>query len=348
MTKLRLTSLTLLMSLSAFANTVYAEVAEAPSTVSAHYRVPSSTTVLQPGEKVANLFNLNMQGGYVLQRLTQQTYWFQSGFYATIFYVGDNGVLLFDPLEGHAKQLLTAIQSVTKKPITAIVYSHDHADHIADTPVLLAELKGQPHPPRLIASSATAEKMIRLNSSLPRPTEVVSWPNGSFTFEKLTVQLYGFEHAAHTEDHAAWLLKNERILHAPDLLNPDQPPFWNFAGSERFTYLEQNIKQADSLPWDYFSGGHGNIGSHDDFFFHLKFIGDLKTAVSKAMKAVPFGAGVDTKAINAHTVMLPSWYGEIARRATEELRPVYGKYYGFETATPANAQMVAEYFLSYR
>ena len=30
----------------------------------------------------------------------------------------------------------------------------------------------------------------------------------------------------YTDDHSAWLLVNERVLHAPDLLNADQPPFW--------------------------------------------------------------------------------------------------------------------------
>jgi hypothetical protein len=66
------------------------------------------------------------------------------------------------------------------------------------------------------------------------------------------------------------------------------------------------------------------------------------------MANVPFGFGVDMKAINAHTVMLPTWYGEIARRATDQLRPKYGKFYGFEAATPANAEMVAEYLYNYR
>ncbi|WKV48853.1 MBL fold metallo-hydrolase [Dickeya fangzhongdai] len=327
---------------------VSAAVAEAPSTVSATYRVPSSTRALAPGEKIGNLFQLNMQTPYVLQRLTERTYWYESGFYATIFYVGDKGVLLFDPLEARAKPILQAIRSVTKKPITAIVYSHDHADHIAATPDVLAELKkDQSIKPRIIASQATAEKMVRLRSRLPVPDEVIAWPNGNFTFEKLQVQLRGFEHAAHTDDHAAWLLVNERVLHVPDLLNPDQPPFWNFAGSERFAYLEQNLRAADALPWDYFSGGHGNVGSHADFTFHLKFINDLKAAVAKAMNEVPFGFGVDAKTINAHTVMLPAWYGEIARRATESLRPAYGQFYGFETATLANAEMVAEYLYSY-
>ncbi len=66
------------------------------------------------------------------------------------------------------------------------------------------------------------------------------------------------------------------------------------------------------------------------------------------MQEVPFGFGVEMDKINAHTVMLPAWYGEIARKATEELRPKSGQYYGYETAVPANAQMIAEYLYSYR
>ncbi|MEQ9946402.1 MBL fold metallo-hydrolase [Pectobacterium aroidearum] len=331
------------------ATTSHAAPAEAPSTVAASYRAASATEVLTPGEKIADLFQLNMQTPYVLQRLSKRTFWYESGFYATVFYVGDKGVLLFDPLEERAQPILQAIHSVTDKPITAIVYSHDHADHIGGAPDMLAALKkSQRAVPQIIASKATAEKMKRLQSGLPKPGKLVAWPNGSFRFETLKVQLRGFEHAAHTEDHSAWLLVNERVLHAPDLLNADQPPFWNFAGSERFTYLEQNLKTVDALPWDYFNGGHGNIGSHADFAFHLHFISDLKAAVGKAMNDVPFGFGVDASQINAHTVMLPAWYGEIARRATEALRPTYGQLYGFDTATPANAEMVAEFLYSYR
>ncbi|MDW6005056.1 MBL fold metallo-hydrolase [Vibrio mangrovi] len=327
---------------------VQADVPEAPSTVSAVYRAPSVTEALAPGEKIGNLFHLNIETPYVLQRLTDRTYWYQSGFYGTIFYVGHKGVLLFDPLELRSDKILESIRKVTQKPITAIVYSHDHGDHIGGTQALLNAIKNQARPPRIIASQATADKMERLNSQLPRPTETISWPNGSFNFDGLKVELHGFEHAAHTDDHSAWLLVGERVLHAPDLLNSDQPPFWNFAGSERFTYLESNLKEANALDWDYFSGGHGNVGSHDDFTFHLKFIADLKAAVAKAMGEVPFGFGVDTSTINAHTIMLPTWYDEIARRATESLRPAYGQFYGFETATPANAVMIAEYLYSYR
>lgn len=72
--------------------------AAAPSTVGATYRVASATAVLRPGEKVADLFRRNLQTPFILQKPTARTDWYQSGFHATTFHVGDQGVLLFDPL----------------------------------------------------------------------------------------------------------------------------------------------------------------------------------------------------------------------------------------------------------
>lgn len=290
-------------SLALSAGTVLA--AEAPSTIGATYRDSSITEALAPGEKIANLFTRSLAGEVIVQKLTDRVYFYQSGFYGTSFYVGNEGVLLFDPLEYRAEPILAAIRSVTNLPVTAIVYSHNHADHIGGTPALLALLSGQATPPRLIASQETADKMARLNSSLPRPSETVAWPRGSFAFEGLTVELHGFAHAGHTDDHSAWLLREERVLHAPDLLNPDQPPFWSFAGSERFLYLTDNLREANALAWDHFNGGHGNVGSHADFAFHLAFIDDLVAEVRKAMGEVPWGFGTDPATLTAHTAMLP-------------------------------------------
>ncbi len=322
---------------------------EAPSTVGATYVEPSATQKLKPGEKIAGLYTRNYKDPYVLQRLTERTYWFQRQYYGTTFYVGDKGVLLFDPLEYRASFLLQAIRQVTALPVTAVVYSHYHGDHIGDSGALLDALaKAGGKGVRVIASAATADKMAFLGSKLPKPTEIVAWPRGSFKFEGLTVELHGFARAAHADDHAGWLLTGERVLHAPDHMNPDQPPFWDFAGSEKFTYYEANLKQTEKLDWLFLNGGHGNVGSRDDYKFYFGFIDDLKQAVGKAMQTTPFGEGIDPAKHNAHTVQLTSWLAAIGKKATDELRPKYGQYYGYETATPSNAEMVALYLYDYR
>lgn len=323
-------------------------VTEAPSTVKAKYVPISTTKKLNPGEKVESLYNSNNTQEYILQRITDRTYWYQRQFYGTIFYVGEKGVLLIDPLGYQGSFIQKAISSVTSLPITAILYSHNHADHIGDAKYFVDEAAKAGRKLRIIASKATVDKQAFLESKLPKPTEVVAWPKGSFTFEGLKVQLSGFERAAHADDHGVWLLTNEKVAHLPDLVNPDQPPFWNFAGSENFTYYESNVKQLGEVEWDYLHGGHGNIGSKADIKFYQEFLVDFKTAIGKALGEVPFGSGVDPKTINAHTAYLPTWLDLIAKNVTDALRPKYGSYYGFEYSTPSNARMAAMSMFSYQ
>ncbi len=132
---------------------------------------------------------------------------------------------------------------------------------------------------RLVATEATAEKMAFMKSRLPKPTLVLSNLTDSFKFENLTTEVHRFAHPAHTDDHSVWLLKEEKVLHSPDLLNPDQLPMMDFAVSDTIVYRESNIKEAVALDWDYCVAGHGNIGSKKDSEFELTFLNDLRRAI---------------------------------------------------------------------
>lgn len=321
------------------------DISEAPSTVGATYVAESATEALAPGEKIEKLFTKNVTQDYVLQRLTDRVYFFQRQFYGTIFYVGDEGVLVFDALEGRSAAVEAAIDAVTDLPITAILYSHDHADHIAGAAELIEANPGV----RVIATQATVDLMDRLGSKLPRPTEVIAADAGSFAFEDLTVRVAAFGSDAHAHDHAAYVLEGTGVVHVPDVINPDQPPFWSFAGAEGYLGYRDLIDQIDALEWDYLSGGHGNVGSRDDVAFYRQYLDDLEAAVGEALGNVPWGAGVeDPASLNAHTAYLSGWIAEIGKYATDKLRPEYGEYYGFEYSAPKNAELVGMYLFSYR
>jgi glyoxylase-like metal-dependent hydrolase (beta-lactamase superfamily II) len=200
---------------------------------------------------------------------------------------------------------------------------------------------------RIIGSEKTLRSMELANSSFPQPTDVLGWPHDRFEFEGATVELHGFEWAAHSDDHAAWLLTDDRIIHSSDLINPDQPPFWRFAGNERFRFHEDNLRQIYDLGWDHLSGSHGNLGTRDDIDFEFAFIADMKAAIGDAMAANPFSDFVDPNT-DAHTSFLSNFFTTVSREATDALRPKYGKYFGFEYATPPNAEMVAWTLFEYR
>ncbi|WP_139511303.1 MBL fold metallo-hydrolase [Escherichia coli] len=316
------------------------------STVNASYVEPSAEKIISPSDKLNNLFERNMSQPYILQKIGERTYYVQRYFYSTTFYVGDKGVLLFDAPEGRGKYLLQAIRDVTPLPVTALVYSHYHVDHIGDSPFWNDEAKKEGVNLRIIASKATAEKMQFMNSRLPVATQVLSKKDDQFKFEKQTIELHRFVKAGHTDDHSVWLLKQEKVAHSPDLLNPDQLPMMGFAVSDTLVYHDSNLRQVEMLDWKYFIGGHGNIGSHDDFKFQRQFLNDLRDTTIKVRKEEGFGKFMN-KTANNHADFARAQREAIIKKVTEVLRPKYGHMYGYDASMPANIEMAIRLVGSY-
>lgn len=333
-----------LISGSVFAQT---EISTAnSSTVNASYVEPSAEKIISPSDKLNNLFERNMSQPYILQKIGERTYYVQRYFYSTTFYVGDKGVLLFDAPEGRGKYLLQAIRDVTPLPVTALVYSHYHVDHIGDSPFWNDEAKKEGVNLRIIASKATAEKMQFMNSRLPVATQVLSKKDDQFKFEKQTIELHRFVKAGHTDDHSVWLLKQEKVAHSPDLLNPDQLPMMGFAVSDTLVYHDSNLRQVEMLDWKYFIGGYGNIGSHDDFKFQRQFLNDLRDTTIKVRKEESFGKFMN-KTANNHADFARAQREAIIKKVTEVLRPKYGHMYGYDASMPANIEMAIRLVGSY-
>ena len=333
-----------LISGSVFAQT---EISTAnSSTVNASYVEPSAEKIISPSDKLNNLFERNMSQPYILQKIGERTYYVQRYFYSTTFYVGDKGVLLFDAPEGRGKYLLQAIRDVTPLPVTALVYSHYHVDHIGDSPFWNDEAKKEGVNLRIIASKATAEKMQFMNSRLPVATQVLSKKDDQFKFEKQTIELHRFVKAGHTDDHSVSLLKQEKVAHSPDLLNPDQLPMMGFAVSDTLVYHDSNLRQVEMLDWKYFIGGHGNIGSHDDFKFQRQFLNDLRDTTIKVRKEESFGKFMN-KTANNHADFARAQREAIIKKVTEVLRPKYGHMYGYDASMPANIEMAIRLVGSY-
>jgi len=252
---------------------------EPVSTTGAEYVEPSATELIKPGQRVNHLFPRAVMEEFVLQRVTERVWWVTRQFYGSLFYVGKRGVLLFDSPLGGADATLAAIASVTSLPVTAVVYSHFHADHVGGSRRLFELLAAAP--PRVIASKNTAIWMSRFPSDLPRPTDVLDWPSGATRFEEVTVRLAGFPFPSHAPDHAMFLIEEERVGHTADVVNVDQLPFGGFGGQEPLVLLAANLEFIRSLEFDWFCGGHGNIGEKSDVDFYLNYLDDVAALVNE-------------------------------------------------------------------
>lgn len=73
------------------------------------------------------------QSGYLHQKITENLYVLKNPNYNTNVgvFIGEKEILLVDPMTGNnnQKQLLSAIQQLSKKPIKYVVNTHHHMDH---------------------------------------------------------------------------------------------------------------------------------------------------------------------------------------------------------------------------
>ena len=82
--------------------------------------------------------------GYRLQTLGDGLYMITDGAYQSMFMVYEDGVVVVDAPPFYGSKIRTAVAEVTANPITHLIYSHAHRDHIGGaralggTPVIIA------------------------------------------------------------------------------------------------------------------------------------------------------------------------------------------------------------------
>jgi hypothetical protein len=85
-----------------------------------------------------------------------------------------------------------------------------------------------------------------------------------------------------------FLLEEERVGHSADLINIDQLPFGGFAGQDPLVLFKPNLEFARSLEFDWFCGGHGNVGEKTDFDFYLAYLDEVAALVAEELPRPAF------------------------------------------------------------
>ena len=248
---------------------------------------PSATRLLKPGEKIADYEQLRFRQPYLLQRLTERTYWLAVETYNAIVYVGDEGVLLIDPLsDGRGEIALQAIATITDLPVTAMLYSHSHLDHIGDGRKIAAAAKAKGVKLRVIATSETLEEIKRFNKPVPLPNEVLPPKFGEFAFEDLRVTVDSSRGIRHSPDSSIIHLPSEKVVHGVDFFVPGYIPFQDFDFALDLKAYEDSLDYLLELDWEFFNDGHGNIGGRADAHYVRTYVDDVKAATYRALAGV--------------------------------------------------------------
>ena len=159
--------------------------------------------------------------------------------------IGPSGVVLVDALGSPAlaRELLALIKTLSDKPLTHVLLTHYHADHVYGLQVLKAagaQIIAHQAAREYLQSDTAAQRLrASIEQGLVEPgTTLVAadrWLTGETTLQAagLTLQLIPVGPAHTPEDLAVWLA-SDRLLFAGDLVFRGRVPFVGQADSRRW------------------------------------------------------------------------------------------------------------------
>ncbi|KAJ7712979.1 beta-lactamase-like protein, partial [Mycena metata] len=211
--------------------------------------------------------------GYFTQLLGNGTYMITDGIFNCMFLVSTEGVIVVDVPASTGHRLFLAIGNVTHQPITHLVYSHMHADHIGGASLVTARY------PRaiIIAHSATQAYLTKLADS-NRPVPQVTFDT-SYTLRvgNQTLEL-DYKGAAHIDGNLFMFAPAPKALMVVDIVFPAWIPYSELGQAQD---LYEYIRAHDLIleyDFDYYLGGHvGRAGNRTDVLVNKEYVGDLVT-----------------------------------------------------------------------
>lgn len=214
--------------------------------------------------------------------LAEGVYQFSYGAYNTLFVVTDEGVVAFDPISEDAARILgQEIRAVAPGlPLSAIVYSHHHADHASGGAVLRAIFGGRT--PIIGHENGLPPLLEAANPSIPPPDVTFSG--------RLTLRLGGREvrlvylGPSHTSSMIVGLVPDVDVAFAVDFVANDRVGYRDL-GSHEFADFFRALEALEALEFERIAFGHGPVGDRAAVSRQIAYYADLRGAVQRALDA---------------------------------------------------------------
>lgn len=224
---------------------------------------------------------VNNATGYLLRDLGDGAYFITDGIYNNLFFVACESVVVVDapPTTGH--KVLRAIRTITPLPISHVVYSHSHADHIG-----AAYLLGSPANITFIAHKDTAIKLAATADYKHRPYPTLTFES-SYTLQvcNQTLQL-DYNGPNHEPGNIFIYAPRQKILMLVDVIYPGWTPFDKLGEVEDVPGFIKAHDQILTYDFKHFVGGHVNRpGTRHEVITQREYVQDLFAACTNAINA---------------------------------------------------------------
>jgi glyoxylase-like metal-dependent hydrolase (beta-lactamase superfamily II) len=277
---------------------------------------------------------VDLSKGYHVAEIKDGLYWVTEGSYQMMFLVSKKGVIVVDAPPSIGENILNAIRDVTDKPITHVVYSHSHADHIGAAGIY-------PDDAVVIAHEETARQLEEAMSGDRR------YPYGVFvgggpvplpdkTFKKhynlrVSDQVLQLDYLGpnHEPGNIFIYAPDQKVLMLVDVIFPAWSPFPRFALAEDIPGFFAAHDQALGYDFDTFIGGHlTRLGTRGDIELQQEYVRDVQDNAAVALQTVDFftiaqetgfenqwllfTTYLDTVAQTCAEMTVPEWRGRLA------------------------------------
>ena len=220
--------------------------------------------------------------GYRIEQLGDGLYMVTDNFYQSMILVHDTGVVVVDAPPSYAGKLGQAIAEVTDKPITHLIYSHSHTDHIGGAGALGGH-------PVIIAQDETRRLLMR-DADPRRPVPTVTFKD--FYRLELGRQVLELTYPGngHEPGNIMIYAPAQKTLMFVDIVFPGWMPFRRFGVAQDIPGYFQQVRDLDRLPFEKLVGGHvSRLGTHEDVKLQMAFNDDIKAAAGAALASQPWG-----------------------------------------------------------
>jgi glyoxylase-like metal-dependent hydrolase (beta-lactamase superfamily II) len=231
---------------------------------------------------------INQEKGYIVDELGDGLFLVNDGVYQMMFLTTGKGVIAVDAPPNTGTKILAAISSVTDEPVTHVIYSHAHKDHIGAAGIY-------PKNAVIIAHEDTAAHLAaKKDPDRPVPTRTFT---DSLTLEvgsqTLKLDYHGLNHSP---GNISIYAPKQKVLMMIDIVFPGWAPFPDLALAES---VDGFIKAHDVIlgyNFDHFIGGHlTRHGTRADVETQKEYISDILKASWNANAAMdPGAAGAQT------------------------------------------------------
>lgn len=217
--------------------------------------------------------------GYYTAEITGGVHWVTDGIYQSMFIVTTTGVVVVDAPQTIGANLTKAIAEVTTLPVTHLIYTHSHADHIGASAVL-------PDGIPVIAHDETKRLLTRAADPNRRIPTITFSDTYTLVTGGQTIEL-SYPGNNHEPGNILIYLPQQRVAMFVDVVFPGWMMWKRLGVAQEVTGLVPAIDSLLAKDFTTVVTGHvGRLGTRDDVLQQKEFLTDLRAAAGQGLGSV--------------------------------------------------------------